>query len=110
MSERNAKLLRRFIKFCGPGRLPERITVDVAYGKERTVVSDKTRPNPIIADMREVFRRGTSGQKRALAAQFRQEIGLKAFPRRARRARNRDMVKERISITDWLRKTAEVIG
>ncbi len=99
MSERNAKLLRRFIKFCGPDRLPERIPV----------VGDRTKPNPIIVDMREVFRRGTSGQKRALATQLRQEIGPKEFPRRARRARNRDMVKGRISITDWLRKTAEAI-
>lgn len=63
MRERNARLLRRFIRFCGPDRLPATL-----------IEGGRPRPNPIIRDMREVFRHGTSGQRRALAAQLRLEI------------------------------------
>lgn len=63
MSEKNARLLRKFIRSCGPDRLPERI-------HER----GRSHPNPIIRDMREVFRRGTSRQRHALAEQLRLEI------------------------------------
>jgi hypothetical protein len=63
MNEKNARLLRQFIRFCGPERLPERI-------QER----GRSHPNPIIRDMREAFRHGASGQRRALASQLRLEM------------------------------------
>lgn len=63
MNEKNARLLRQFIRFCGPARLPEYMG---DLGRRQL--------NPIIRDMREVFRRGTSRQRRALAAQLRLEI------------------------------------
>jgi hypothetical protein len=63
MSERNARLLRKFVRFCGPDRLSERIQE-----------GGRSHPNPIIRDMREVFRRGTSGQKAALREQLQLEM------------------------------------
>ena len=69
MNEKNARLLRQFIRFCGPERLPMRVK-----GRIVDRGPEVDRPNPIVRDMREVFRRGTSGQRAALAAQLRMEM------------------------------------
>lgn len=63
MNEKNARLLRQFIRFCGPARLPEYME---DLGRRQL--------NPIIRDMWEVFCHGTSGQRRALASQLRLEM------------------------------------
>lgn len=63
MNEKNARLLRKFIRHCGPEGLPARI-----------VQGGRSHPNPIIRDMREIFRRGTGRQKAALAEQLRLEM------------------------------------
>jgi hypothetical protein len=63
MRERNARLLRKFVRFCGPERLPETIEEGGAVHR-----------NPIIRDFESVFNAGTAGQKRALVSQMRQEM------------------------------------
>ncbi len=78
MNERNARLLRKYIKSCGPGRLPERIEENGSM-----------RPNPILTDLREVFNRGSGDRKRWLADKIRSEMPA-GFPKRVKRTVRRD--------------------
>ena len=78
MRERNARLLRAYIKFCGPERLPEFLE-DKDHGKKW--------PNPIIADFRTVFDSNNTKQKTALSRYMLNEmrsIRKKYFSRKRR--------------------------
>lgn len=82
MSERNARLVRKYMKVLGPERLPE--TLDVRGKQVR---------NPILEDWEYIFTHGTSKQRGILANWIRKGILLEdplALNKRANREVLRD--------------------
>ena len=68
MRERNATLLRKYIKFCGPERLPEKTTITLKSGYTYT------EDNAIIVDFKNTFTNGSPREKMKLSKWMQREM------------------------------------